>query len=88
MASSALNWSGTALLLIGFALILSAIIYVEAKKTVNTTFRVLLGIGIGLLFLGFIILFAGHWSVFFPPISTPTTITTTKTTKIPTVASF
>lgn len=83
MASSILNWSGTILVIIGFALILAAIIYIEMQKTVNTTFRVILGIGIALLFAGFIIIFAGHYNVFFP--STTKIVTTTK---LPTTAIF
>lgn len=86
MASSSLNWSGSILLIIGFALILAAIIYIESKKVADTTFRVMLGVGIGLLFLGFIIIFAGHWSVFFPSVKTITTLT--ESTKLPTVASL
>ncbi len=86
MASSPLNWSGSVLLIIGFALILAAIIYIESRKVVNTTFRVLLGVGIALLLLGVIMIFAGHWSVFFPV--TKVVQTVPDFTKLPTVVMY
>jgi hypothetical protein len=84
MASPTFNWIGTILLIIAFALILSAVIYIEYNKTVNSTFRVLLGIGIVLFLLALIIIVAAHWSVFFPP-TTVTTTTILNTPRIPTV---
>lgn len=66
MAHTTLNWSGIILLVIGFALILGALIYSEAKQSMDTTFRVLLGVGIGLLLLALILVIIGHWSIFFP----------------------
>lgn len=67
---SALNWSGTVLLVIGFALILASLIYSESRNVIDTTFRTLLGIGLGLLFIGLLIIIGGHWSIFFPKTTT------------------
>lgn len=66
MAHTTLNWSGVVLLVIGFALILAALIYSEAKQTMDTTFRVLLGVGLGLLLLALVLTIVGHWNIFFP----------------------
>lgn len=66
MVHTTLNWAGVIFLVIGFALILSTLIYSEAKKTIDTTFRVLLGIGLGLLLLGLVLFVIGHWNIFFP----------------------
>ena len=66
MAHTTLNWSSVVLLIVGFALILAALIYSEAKKTMDTTFRILLGIGLGLIFLALVLFIIGHWSIFFP----------------------
>ena len=66
MVHTTLNWSSVVFLIIGFALILAALTYSEAKKTMDTTFRVLSGIGLGLIFLGLVLVIIGHWSIFFP----------------------
>jgi uncharacterized membrane protein YGL010W len=64
--SSGWNWFGAILLVIAFALILSGVIYIESTGAVDSTFKVLLGFGITLLLIGFIVLFFGHYYVLFP----------------------
>lgn len=78
MASATLNWGGTILLLIGFALLLGAVIYAETRKVLDTTFRGLFIAGIALMFIALLIIIGGHWSVFFPPIPAKETTTTQK----------
>ena len=87
MASATLNWGGTILLIIGFALILAATIYAETRKAIDTTFRVIFISGIVLLFLGLFIVIGGHWRIFFPPTKNEVT-TITKQAQIITTVPF
>lgn len=58
-----LNWTGVFLIIIGIGLILSAIIYVENKSIIDTTFRIILFSGILLLIIGFLVELGGHWNL-------------------------
>jgi hypothetical protein len=65
MLPAILNWGGTILLFIGFALILGAIVYAESQKILDNTFRLILIGGIALLFIGLVIVIVGHWNILF-----------------------
>ena len=76
-----LNWGGTILLIIGFALMLAGIIYAETKLVLDTAFRALFFSGIALMSVGLLIIIGGHWRIFYPQTTTKEVVTTQKQVK-------
>lgn len=59
------DWIGLALILIGWILLLIAVIYVAGDNHVNGTFWALSITGLVLMLIGVLMVVWGHWSILF-----------------------